>query len=165
MGVRSTRRSRDGGLDWCGERAIRSGWGARACLFFPFFLVIFPCAALAYCFGPPPSSATARSVSALMVAWLSRILSWGGGVGVIQQLGCGRRRRLHSQTLRIQCHESCCRFRMAVASPVVWCLDACVSGRSLSRVGACRCTAWYPVVGRSWRIAFVPYSRVGSQLL
>ena len=48
-----------------------------------FFLgVFFPCAALAYCFGPPPSSVTARSVFlALMVARLSRILSWGGGVG------------------------------------------------------------------------------------
>ena len=133
------------GLVW--RACEKGGGGGEAVLAFPFFLVIFPCAALAYCFGPPPSSATARSVSALMVAWLSRILSWGGGVGVIQQLGCGRRRRLHSQTLRIQCHESCCRFRMAVASPVVWCLDACVSGRSLSRVGACRCTAWYPVVG------------------
>ena len=47
-----------------------------------YFFFYFPCAALAYCFGPPPSSVTARSVfSALMVARLSRILSWGGGVG------------------------------------------------------------------------------------
>ena len=68
-----------GGLDRCGEHASRGGRGARC-----FFLCwcIFPCAALAYCFGPPPSSVTARSVFlALVVAWLSRILSWGGGVG------------------------------------------------------------------------------------
>ena len=133
---------------WIGVESVRSGvGGGEGVLAFPFFLVIFPCAALAYCFGPPPSSATARSVSALMVAWLSRILSWGGGVGVIQQLGCGRRRRLHSQTLRIQCHESCCRSperRLPARLFGVW---ACVSGGSRSRFGAYTCTIWYPVVG------------------
>jgi hypothetical protein len=50
----------------------------------------FPCAALAYCFGPPPSSVTARSVFlALVVAWLSRILSWVWGAPSNSDAGGG----------------------------------------------------------------------------
>ena len=67
-----------GGLDGCGEHASRDGRGARVFLSW----CIFPCAALACCFGPPPRSVWARSVFlALVIAWLSWILSWGGGVG------------------------------------------------------------------------------------
>ncbi len=41
-----------GGLDGCGEHASKAGRG-RGCFFLSW--CIFPCAALAYCFGPPPS--------------------------------------------------------------------------------------------------------------
>ncbi len=59
------------------------------------FLVIFPCAPLAYWFGPSPSSVTERSVFlALVVAWLSQV--WGtpsnsdaGGGAVCIHKHCG----------------------------------------------------------------------------
>ncbi len=118
-----------GGWDGSEEHASRGGRGRGR-----FFLswCIFPCATLAFCFGPPHSLLRARSVFfALVVAWLSRILSWEEVWGTPSNSDAG------GGAVRIHKHCGFNPMNPAAVRPNSGCHPCCLVSGRVCLVGAC----------------------------